>query len=154
MGSISPDDRCQQRTNPYTKIRRALAHRRVRSTGFQFLNQSIPSPISPPPGAPGGRQKLLPIVGTPLKLLLGGYMMLRSLKMPLRSQLNPNMTPTWPSLGPPEGPSDLCFTMVFFFYHFMFRFFIVLRGLQSPHRAQHRPHMGPKRGAKTTQMGI
>ena len=31
----------------------------------------------------------------------------------LWGQLDPNMTPTWPSLGLPEGPSDLCFTMVF-----------------------------------------
>ena len=44
---------------------------------------------------------------TSLKLTLVGKMMLRCLKMPLRSQLDPNMTPTWPSLGPPEGQSDL-----------------------------------------------
>ena len=37
------------------------------------------------------------------------------------------MTPTWPSLGPPEGQSDLYFTCVF--QHFMLRFFIVLRSL-------------------------
>ena len=78
--------------------------------------------------------------------------MLRCLKMPLRSQLDPNMTPTWPSLGPPEGPSDLCFTMVF--EHFMFRIFIVLRSLISPHGAQHRPNMGPKRAPKSAQKGV
>ena len=92
------------------------------------------------------------MVGTPLKLSLVAKMMLRRLKRPLRCQLDPNMTPTWPSLGPPEGPSDLCFTMVF--EHFMFRFFIVLRGLISPHGAQHRPNMGPKRVPKWAQIGI
>ena len=43
----------------------------------------------------------------PLKLTLVGKMMLRCVKMPFRGQLDPNMTPTWPSLGPPEGQSDL-----------------------------------------------
>ena len=79
-------------------------------------------------------------------------MILRCLKIPLRSQLDPNMTPTWPSLGPPEGPSDLCFTMVF--EHFMFRTFIVLRSLMSPHGVQHRPNMGPKRTPKSTQIRV
>ena len=88
----------------------------------------------------------------PLKLTLVGKLMLRRLKMPFRGQLNPNMTPTWPCLGPPEGPSDLCFTMVF--EHFMFSFFIVLRGLKSPHGAQHRPNMGPKRTPKSAQTWI
>ena len=52
----------------------------------------------------------------------------------------------------PEGPSDLCFTMVF--EHFMFRIVIVLRSLISPHGAQHRPNMGPKRAPKTAQIGV
>ena len=81
------------------------------------------------------------MVVTPLKLSLVGKMMLRCLKMPLRSQLYSNMTPTWPSLGPPEGQSDLYFTM--FFEHFMFRFFIVLRGLMSPHKVQLGPNISP-----------
>ena len=71
--------------------------------------------------------------------------------MPFRGQLDPNMTPTWPCLGPPEGQSDLYFTWLF--EDFMFRFFIVLRGLKSPPRVQHRPHMGPKRIPKSAQMG-
>ena len=36
----------------------------------------------------------------------------------------------------------------------MFRTFIVLRSLMSPHGAQHRPNMGPKRATKTAQMGV
>ena len=51
-----------------------------------------------------------------------------------------------------EEASDLCFTMVF--EHFMFRIFIVLRGLKSPHGAQHRPNMGPKRAPKSAQIRI
>ena len=72
--------------------------------------------------------------------------------MPFRGQLDTNMTPTWPSLGPPEGQSDLYFTGVF--EHFMFRFFIVLRGLMSPHGAQLGPNMGPKRVPKWAQIGV
>ena len=67
--------------------------------------------------------------------------------MLLRYQLEPNMTPTWPSLGPPEGQSDLYFTGVF--EDFMFRTLIVLSGFVSPHGAQHRPNMGPKRAPKS-----
>ena len=52
----------------------------------------------------------------------------------------------------PEGQSDLYFTGVF--EHFMFRFFIVLRGLMSPHGAQHGPNMGPKRAPKSTQIRV
>ena len=89
---------------------------------------------------------------SPLKLTLVGKMMLRRLKMPFRGQLNPNMTPTWPCLGPPEGQSDLYFTGVF--EHFMFRIFIVLRSLMSPHGAQHGPNMGPKRAPKSAQIGV
>ena len=88
----------------------------------------------------------------PLKLTVVGKMMLRCFKMPFGGQLDPNMTPTWPSLGPPEGPSDLCFTMVF--EHFMFRSFIILRGVESPHKPQHSPNMGPKRTPKTPQIGV
>ena len=61
--------------------------------------------------------------------------------MPFRGQLDPNMAPTWPSLGPPEGQSDPYFTV--FFEHFLFRSFTVLRGLMSPHGAQHGPILGP-----------
>ena len=68
--------------------------------------------------------------------------MLRCLEMPLRCQLDPSMTPTWPSLGHPEGQSDLYFTMVF--EHFMFLTFIVLRRVMSPHGAQHGPNMAPR----------
>ena len=88
---------------------------------------------------------------TPLKLALVGKMMLRCLKMPLRCQLEPNMTPTWPSLGPPEGQSDLYFTCVFEL--FMFRFFIVLRGVMSRHGSQHGLNMGPKRVPKSAHEG-
>ena len=88
----------------------------------------------------------------PLKLTLVGKMMLRRLKMPLRCQLDPNMTPTWPSLGPPEGQSDLYFTGVF--EHFMFRSFIVLRGFESPHKPQHEPNMDPKRTPKSTKIDV
>ena len=72
--------------------------------------------------------------------------------MALRCQLDPNMTPTWPSLGPPEGPSDLYFTMVF--EYFMLRAFIVLRSLMSPHGAQLGPNMGPKRAPKSTKIDV
>ena len=78
--------------------------------------------------------------------------MLRCLKMPLRCQLDPNMTPTWPSLGPPEGQSDLYFTR--YFEHSMFRIFIVLRRLRRAPGAQHRPHMGPKRAPKSAQIPV
>ena len=88
-------------------IRQAFGPRRVRLWDFQPLNQSTPSPISPPRGTPGARVKLGKWSPPPLKLTLVGKMMLRCLKMPLRGQLDPNMTPTWPSLGPPEGQSDL-----------------------------------------------
>ena len=71
--------------------------------------------------------------------------------MPLRCQLEPILAPTWPSLGPSEGQSDLYFTMLF--EHFMFRFFIVLRSSMSPSGAQHRPYMGPKRGQKLLPRG-
>ena len=118
-----------------------------------LVNRLInPLPYIPSPGGPRGRTKPSKMSVTPLFSVLVGKTMLRCFKMPLRCQLEPNMTPTWPSLGPPEGPSDLCFTMVF--EHFMFRIFIVLRGLISPHGAQHRPNMGPKRAPKSAQKGV
>ena len=78
--------------------------------------------------------------------------MLKCCRMPCRGQLDPNMTPTWPCLGPPEGPSDLYFAIVF--EHFMFRIFLILSGLLSPPGAQHRPHMGPKKAPKSAQTWI
>ena len=73
----------------------------------------FPSPISPPPGASGARVNPPGMVVAPLKLALVGKIISRCLKMPFKGQLDPNMTPTWPSLGPPEGQSDLYFTILF-----------------------------------------
>ena len=100
------------KTRNALEIRQAFGPSRVRSTDFQSQSNSSPSP-TPPWAAPGARTKHSKMMGTPLFSVLVGKTMLRC-KVPLRCQLEPNMTPAWPSLGPPEGPSDLYSTMCIF----------------------------------------
>ena len=52
-------------------------------------------------------------LSTTLYSALVAKMMLSGVTMHFRCQFDPNMTPTWPSLGPPEGQSDLYFTILF-----------------------------------------